>query len=333
MSEPAPEPVSESDTPPAVRWLRRPVLWLAGVLLAIAVEIAAAPFWAPAVMHLLPWGAPPPPPPPTAPDSGLAARLAALEGAHGDQAKTAAALQQLTQRIVGLETKPAPPAPAAADLAPVQQQLASLSKAVADLNATVASLEAKPPLAPPAADTGTALALVLLQIREAIDVARPFRAEYGALLALAHDRPEIAAAAAPLEGPAVAGVASRTALVDRLRQLAPQIAVAPLPAKRGWWEQITRELRSLVTIRRIEGEGQTAEEAAVGNAQRALGSGDLAGAAAALDGLSGPGKAAAEPWLRMARDRLAAEAALHRIEALVTAQLGGAAPAKSGAPG
>ena len=335
MSEPAHEPAQNEPDLPTSRRVSGSILAIAGVLLlALVVGIAATPFWAPAVMHLLPWGAPPPSLP--APqDPALTARLTALEAARGDQAKTATALQQLSQRIAGLEAKPAAPAPPATDLTPVQQQLAALSKAVADLNAAVAGIEAKPsPPAPPAADPGnTALALVLLQIREAVDVARPFKPEYETLLALARNHSDIAAAAAPLEGPAAAGVASRAALVERLRQLAPQIATAPPPADPGWWGQITGPLRSLVTIRRIEGAAQTAEEAAVGNAQRALGSGDLAGAIAALDGLSGPATGTAEPWLRMARDRLAVEATLRRIEALMTAQLGGAGPAIPGTRG
>jgi hypothetical protein len=328
MSEPAVEPAQNEPDLPAMRRVGGPILAVAGVLLlALVIGVAATPFWAPTVMRLLPWGAPSPAPP--APqDPALTARLTALEAARGDQAKTATALQQLTQRIAGLEAKPLAPTPPAADLTPVQQQLAALSKAVADLNAIVAGIEAKPPApAPAAADPGNtalALALVLLQIREAVDVARPFKPEYEALLALARNHPDIAAATAPLEGPATAGVASRAALIERLRQLAPQIATAAPPADPGWWGQITGPLRSLVTIRRIDGSAQTAEEAAVNNAQRALGSGDLAGAIAALDGLSGPAKATAEPWLRMARDRLAVEATLRRIEALMTAQLGGA---------
>jgi hypothetical protein len=334
MSEPAHEPAQNEPDLPTSRRVSGSILAIAGVLLlALVVGIAATPFWAPAVMHLLPWGAPPPSLP--APqDPALTARLTALEAARGDQAKTATALQQLTQRIDGLEAKPAAPAPPAADLTPVQQQLAALSKAVADLNATVAGIEAKPPPAPPATDpSNTALALVLLQIREAVDVARPFKPEYEALRALARNHPDIAAAAAPLEGPATAGVASRAALVDRLRQLAPQIATAAPPTDPGWWGQITGTLRSLVTIRRIEGSAQTAEEAAVNNAQRALGSGDLNGAIAALDGLNGPAKTTAEPWLRMARDRLAVEATLRRIEALMTGQLGGAGPTIPGTRG
>jgi hypothetical protein len=349
MSEPAAEPATEPASAPEPESPRRagwPVLLVAGLILAVAIGVATTPFWAPAVMRALPWSETRP----SSPDPALATRLAALETArsaeaktaaalatrlaalettHAEEAKTAAALQALAQRLSALEAKPAP---AAADLAPLQQQLSSLSKAVADLNVAVAQLD-KAASAQPAADPrNTALALVLLQIREAVDVARPFKAEYDALLGLARDHPDIAAAAAPLEGPATAGVASRAALAERLHQLAPQIATARPPAKStGWWLPIRDRLRSLVTIRHVGGEQQTPQEAAVGTAERAIASGDLAAAVAALDRLGEPAKTAAEPWLRMARGRLAVETALRRVEALVTTQLG--APAKRDAPG
>ena len=59
-------------------------------------------------------------------------------------------------------------------------------------------------------------------------------------------------------------------------------------------------------------------------AERALAGGDLARAVAAIETLH-RAPAAAEPladWLRKARERLAVEAALHRLEALLTARLG-----------
>jgi hypothetical protein len=134
----------------------------------------------------------------------------------------------------------------------------------------------------------------------------------------------------PLDGPATSGVASRTALVARLRELAPQIATAKPPPKATWKSQIVARLRSLVTVRRIEGADQTPAEGAVGGAERALASGDLAGAVATLDGLSGPSRAAAQPWLQMAKARLAVEAALRQVEAALTVAVGGAAPAGKG---
>jgi hypothetical protein len=87
-----------------------------------------------------------------------------------------------------------------------------------------------------------------------------------------------------------------------------------------------------VTIRRIEGPSQTGSEAAVNAAQTALARGDLAGAVAALDPLTGANAEAARPWMRMARERLAAEAALDHLQELLTTRLGSApaaAPASS----
>src|SRR5204863_7823139 len=78
--------------------------------------------------------------------------------------------------------------------------------------------------------TDMALVLALLQIRGALEAGRPFPSEYEALAALARTRPEIAAAAAPLAKPATTGVASRTVLANRLRDLAGAAATTKAPA-------------------------------------------------------------------------------------------------------
>ena len=301
---------------------------MAAVLGVAIAAVAASPFWAPAVMQRLPWGVPPPtlpaasapppitqaPPPaaqaPSVPDPALAALKA-------QSAQNAAALQSLAQQVAALAAKPPP------ELAPLQQQIASLSASVADLMQKVAALD-KAAQAPPA--DNAALALVLLQIGEAVETGRPFGGEYAALAGLAQGYPEIAAAAAPLAGPATSGVASRAVLIARLHQLAPQIVTAAPAAKPGWRSQIVARLRSLVTVRRIDGPGQSPTEQAVGAAERDLAGGDLSAAITALSGLTDANLAAAQPWLAMARQRLEVETALHRVEALVTAALGEAPP-------
>jgi hypothetical protein len=78
----------------------------------------------------------------------------------------------------------------------------------------------------------------------------------------------------------------------------------------------------LVTIRRIDAASKTGPEAAASSAQTALARGDLPGAVAALDPLTGANADAVRPWLRMARERLAAEAALDRLQEILTARLG-----------
>jgi hypothetical protein len=345
---PSPPPPSAEPAPetPHRRVPAQAIVAVASVLVVIAL-IVASPFWAPPVMRALPWGSPekaqePAKPAPQAvaptPDPALATLKAQL-------AQNAAILQQLTQRIAALEARPTPqpsdlgsieqrigalegrPTPQSPDLGPIEQQLGALDKTAADLKQSVAALE-KAAQAQPATDPkNTALALVLLQIRAAVDLGRPFGAEYRALLALAGDRRELTAAAAPLAGPAESGVASRAVLAGRLRQLAPQIATAETPASSGWTAQIAARLRGLVAIRRVAGSDRSPAEAAIGDAQHDLAAGDLASAVAILDHLDGAHRAAAEPWLKMAQDRLAVEVALRQLQTALAAALGAAGPA------
>jgi hypothetical protein len=287
--------------------------------------MAATPYWAPAVIRMLPWGgvaAPPtakPTPSPAARDDALAARVAALE-AQARVNPSDAALQALGKRVSALEARPGP------DLTPLQNELTALAAAVADLTQKVGLVDKTARAAP--AD-GMAAMLLLLQIREAVEAGRPFDPEYQALVVVSRAHPDIAAAASPLAEPAKSGVASRAVLATRLHQLAPQIAAPAPPPTSGWGSKIVARLGSLVTIRRIDGAGQSPAEAAANNAERALAGGDLKAAIDALSGLGGGNLAAAQPWLGMARQRLAVDAALRQIQTLVTAELGGA-PAKPG---
>jgi hypothetical protein len=332
MSEPAEDavaPASSRDAP--WRQPTGPLAVVAAIVVIVVAIIAATPFWAPPVIQMLPWGRPSP----TKPQPSTSeAELAALKA---EANRNAAALQQLGQRLAAFESRPAPDASSlqrrvaalearpAPDLSGMQQKLAALDKTTADLGETVTAL-GKAEQRSAADPKIAALALALLQIRGAVAIGRPFDAEYRALVALAYDHPEIAAAAAPLADPAQNGVASRVALIERLRQLAPQIATARPPPKDKLKSQIVARLRALVTIRRIDDGDQTPAEAAVGEAQRDLASADLVGAIAALDQLDGPAKTAAEPWLKTAKTRLAVETALRQVEMALTASLGNAAP-------
>lgn len=347
MSDPPPETVSPapeasaepaSPGPPARR--ASGVIPAAIAVLAVAVAaVATLPYWAPGVMEMLPWGAAPAKPPTAL---GADPALAALKS---QAAQNAAALQALSQQVAALAAKPIPDlaplqqqvaalaAKPALDLAPLQQQVASLNGAVAGLAQKIAAFESAAQTAQGAPAGDAVLALVLLQIREAIDIGRPFEAEYRTLIALSRAQADIVAAATPLAGPAASGVASRVALVRRLHELAPQIATAAPPAKPGWRAQIVARLRALVTIRRVDGDGQSPAEAAVGTAERDLAGGDLDAAVAALSGLTGANLAAAQPWLQMARQRLQVEGALRQVEALIAAAFGGASAIPAKPPG
>jgi hypothetical protein len=273
--------------------------------------------------------------------SALGRRVDQLDAAgKPDLGPIRADMQQLERRLAAIESQSA--SRMASDTAAskdIQQELSRLGKAEGDLADRMAALEREAQSQNQAelrAD-GT-LALLLGQMHEAIEQARPFPAEFDAFIKLARGS-NLAAAAGPLAEPARNGVASRAVLVKGLAELAGRMAAASEPAaKSDWREQTLARLRGLVTIRRIDGSlhggSDRGGDGPVGAAQAALARGDLAGAVAALEPLTGADAEAARPWLLMARERLAAETALDHVQELLTERLGspptapGAAPAK-----
>jgi hypothetical protein len=263
-------------------------------------------------------------------ESALARRFDQLEAAV---AATKAGLQQFEQRLGVADTQSsARAASETAELQKNQQEVSRLGGVAADLANRLRALEQQMQSQGVAERTDAALAMVLLQIREAVDQARPFPAEYTALKALARD-PGLVAGVEPLAEAAQSGVPSRAVLSRRLSELAGQVATATEPPPESdWGAQTLARLRALVTIRRIDGASQTGPEAAVSGAQAALARGDLAGAVAALDPLSGANAEAVRPWLRMARDRLAVETALDHLQQLLGARLGSSRAAPVAVP-
>ena len=269
--------------------------------------------------------------------SQLGRRVDQLEAAgKPDLGPIRAGVQQLDQRLAAIETQSASRmASETAASKDMQQEVSRLGKVEGDLADRVAALEREAHSQNQAELRADGmLALLVGQMREAIEQARPFPAEFDAFIRLVRD-PDLAAAAEPLAEPARNGVASRAVLVKGLAELAGRMAVASEPSgKSDWREQTLARLRGLVTIRRIDGPSHTGSDGAVGTAQAALARGDLAGAVAALEPLTGADAEAARPWLLMARERLAAETALDHVQELLTERLGsppaapGAAPAK-----
>jgi hypothetical protein len=274
--------------------------------------------------------------------SALTRRVDQLEAAgKPDIGPLRAAIQQLEERLAAIQTQSV--SRMASDTAAskdMQQELSRLGKVDGDLADRVAALErAAQSQDKPELRADGMLALLLGQMREAIEQARPFPAEFDAFIRLARGS-DLAAAAQPLAEPARNGVASRAVLVKGLTELAGRMAVASEPAvKSDWGEQTLARLRGLVTIRRIDGSSHTGSSGgsnggsngAVGVAEAALARGDLPGAVAALEPLTGADAEAARPWLVMARARLAAETALNHVQELLTERLGSspaAAPAK-----
>jgi uroporphyrinogen-III synthase len=337
-------------------------MWPIVVIGLVIAGIALSPFWAPALAPLLPWGAGS-----TAPAyDTLAARLEAIEqrpvppaidastiasaqstlGRRLDQLEAArngdrqgeatvaslrAGLQRLEQQLGANEAQGASrEAREAAEMQKMQQELTRLRTASVDLADRFMALEQRPEKTQ---STEAPLLVALLQIREAVEQGRPFAAELSSFAALAHDRPELITASAPLAEVARDGVTGRLTLAKRLADAAVHIAnAAPDPPEGDWEAQVLARLRSLVTIRRIQGAPRSEPEAAVRAAEVALGRGDLGDAVAQLDQLVGANAEAAGPWLKMARQRLTVEAALTHLQGLLVIGLGHAAAAPARAP-
>ena len=346
---------------------RQSVWWLAALLLLVIAGVGSSPFWARDVAPLLPWGSqsaapaedyaalaarvaaienrPAPPPPDIAAinstASALARRVDQLETARGADRQTDAAvagikagLQQLEERLSAFEARSATRANSeTAEFEKLRQQLAQFASIFSDLADRLPAIERRVGAAGSAVRTDSALLAALLQMREAVETARPFATEYDAFIALAHDQPDLIAAAQPLAELAQAGVAGNAVLSERLGQLSGRIVPAVAPSvDSDLRTQALAWLHSLVTIRRIDAASQTGQEPAMNVAEGALVRGDLPGAVSALQTLSGPKSAAIQSWLQTAQQRLGAEATLAHLQDLLVARLGTPLEAPGGAP-
>lgn len=271
---------------------------------------------------------------PAAPDAALAPLREAVERQKDE-------LATLAGRVAALEQRPGADPAALADLqgatAKLGAALATLDQRVATLASTVANV-ANANASEAAASIDPALLLALGQLRQALQGSGPFVAELTAVTTLATDRADVKAALAPLAEAAPKGVPSLALLRQRFDGLAGAIAgagAAPAAAD-DWGSQVLGKLRGLVSVRRVgSAAGGDGPDAAVAQAESALSGDDLAGAVTALETLHGPPMVAARDWLEAARRRLAAEAALGKTTALVTARLANdrkpATPAAAGA--
>jgi hypothetical protein len=346
---------------------RRTVWWLASLLLLVIGGVGSSPFWARDVALFLPWSGRSAAP--SEDYAALAVRLAAIENRlaqpspdanavssaisalthrvdqlettrnvdrQSDSASAAAkaGLQKIEERLNALETRWASrSAGEAAQFEKLRQELAQIGSASADLADRLSAIERRVGANGNAARTDAALLAALLRMREAVEAARPFAAEYDAFVGLAHDHPDLIAAAQPLAGLAQAGVTGNAVLSQRLGKLSGRIVPAVARSTGpDLGTQALAWLHSLVTIRRIDAASQTGQVPAMNVAEAALARGDLSGAVSALQTLSGSESEALQSWLQTARQRLAAEAVLAHLQELLVARLGTPAEAPGGGP-
>jgi len=259
--------------------------WAMAVAVAALVVAVASPVWVPMLRTA----------PQAAPDPAVAAAIAAAEQAARAARDTADKAVPLAVRIDVLE------------------------QAVQKLAAANATAVASPDI------RRLALAGAVAQLRPAVSRPTPFAVELAVVAGLAQGQEPYATALRQL-GP-LAGTGVPTARQLRLRF--PGQADAALMAEAGTDEvPLLAQFVTWMASTAPFGSGQVINEltmpattAALQRAREQVDADDLAGALAALDGLSGTAATAMRPWTDGARARLAATAAMEVLVRSALAEL------------
>ncbi len=254
-------------------------------------------------------------------ESGLAAhdaRLAAIEAVGGSNEAAALrvdaveALAAASERNVqALDSH----------VAEIAGQLETVARQGADVNQRLAALEKQLPGRLTQLEAGLGalkrtsagpakLYLIALRLRIAVQTAEPFADKVDAAAKVGANSPRIEDALNILARHAADGVATQAQLLDRfLRQLAPRLRVYDSEAGRSSFVQFKGWFNSLF-LDRDGSPMAAANAAAIGVlAEENLARGQLRSAIEQLARLEGVFAAAAAPWLRDARARIAVNAA------------------------
>ena len=184
------------------------------------------------------------------------------------------------------------------------------------------------PPVPLIAPSESAVALAVLQMRDALRGAEPFGDALNALEAQLSDASgaeaeALRAAVAPLRPLAAQGAPS----LESLQAEFPSVARAVIAQSHGgegdsMLSNVVRRLSGLVSVRPVgQIEGDSAE-AIVARAEAHLKAGALAAAVRELDSLSGPAAEAAASWRAKAEARISAQDALAKLGGLLAAGRG-----------
>ena len=236
------------------------------------------------------------------PDAETLARLAAVEArwasletaVAGDDAQAIASrLYEVQRTLDALGGRLG-----GADLGALAAQIVALQNETAAIRADTAT-----------AATAARAAYAIAAATEAAGGSEPFLPALAVLQASLPANEDVAA----LAGYAATGAPSRLALLDAFGALEKDLLIAGRvsAAGNGLWARFIGFLAQHVTIRRV-GAGDTAVDL-VERAAARVRAGDLAGATAELDRLSGATADVAAPWVSGARARLDIDARLARI--------------------
>jgi hypothetical protein len=250
---------------------------------------------------------------------------AALESLNGQLARMTDRLEALEQDLETVRSVAGTPSQElssrlSSEAARLDEMLAAqaelsarLAEAEASLDATQAARDAAP------GSEETLLLLATLQLRDALRGTGPYQQPLIMLKNLAEEEGKIAGIIAPLERRAPVGLPSLAELQAAYPESARRVAAIEFGEEgEGWTAGVLRRLSEAVNLRpvgMVEGDTPTAITA---RAEVKLNQGDLAGALAELNNLSGAAAEAMANWRGEAEARLAGDQAVNALGALVS---------------
>lgn len=254
-------------------------------------------------------------------DGGGRERLEALEAAiarmesGADADKIAADVAPLKAQLDELSSQNA------RELNNIRTQIEEIASAAArDREALGARLEKLESADIAAAARRVSLALALADLSYDALNGRPFATELDIIESLGGD----AAAIARLRPHAETGLATLAELSAEFRIA----AIAALKAERNsqdgnWFVRLFRNLRDMVTVRRVGDVEGDSLEAVIARAELELDSGDVDGAVAEIRSLSGPAAEAFAEWREAAEARARLDALVRQLKAALARDLAG----------
>jgi len=244
----------------------------------------------------------------------LEGQITALSATNATE-DLAAAIEDLKAQMATMDASASAGAEAAGALGGLTGDVASIKATQAELSAAVDELKSRN------AGEQALLWSAVGGLRDALRYAGPFSTELEDVARLAGDRPEVQETLAELRPLADDGVASLAELQRSFPATARDIVAA------GYGERedsvlgdVLTRVSQVVTVRPVgEVEGDS-PGAIVARAEGHVEQGDLAAALEELNGLLEAPRAAAEPWRQRAEQRIAADAAVAKLNGLLAGQ-------------
>jgi hypothetical protein len=166
------------------------------------------------------------------------------------------------------------------------------------------------------------------QLRSALGTSKPYAKDLAALRGLIGGDGELVPVLDQLQPTADTGVTTADELSKELARLAPEIVRSAIVGDgQSWWRQALYHVESVISIRRVgDAVPGDAVDAIVARAEGKLDEGDVQGAIAGLQALSGLPAQIAASWIEEAKQRLTADQAEAELSRLAIARTSTGAP-------